>query len=161
MSYSKKDIINLAFEEIGLAGYIFDLQPEQLQSALSRLDLMMADWSGKGINIGYPISSSRDSNSINEEIIVPDTALEAIYTNLAKKIAPQYGKTLSAESKSSANRSYKNLVRENTTINTMQLDNLPQGAGNKSHRYLNRDQFINKDPSVLKIADDGNLNLGE
>lgn len=155
MSYTKKDIINLAFEEIGLAGYIFDLQAEQLQSALSRLDLMMAEWSSEGINIGYTLSSN-----INDEVNTPDTSIKAMYSNLAKIIAPLYGKTLSDDTKNNANKSYKNLVRKSITINSMQLNNLPKGAGNKA-RYLNQNQFINQDPSVLKIADDGNLNLGE
>ena len=34
MGYSKRQFVAAAFEEIGLASYVFDLQPEQLQSAL-------------------------------------------------------------------------------------------------------------------------------
>jgi hypothetical protein len=54
MGYTKRQFISAAFEEIGLASYVFDLQPEQLQSALRRLDAMMADWNAKGIRLGYP-----------------------------------------------------------------------------------------------------------
>ena len=54
MGYKKRQFISAAFEEIGLASYVFDLQPEQLQSALRRLDAMMADWNAKGIRLGYP-----------------------------------------------------------------------------------------------------------
>jgi hypothetical protein len=58
MGYSKRQFISAAFEEIGLASYVFDLQPEQLQSAMRRLDAMMADWNGKGIRLGYPLPSA-------------------------------------------------------------------------------------------------------
>ena len=57
MSWTKRQFINAALEEIGLASYVFDIQPEELESALRRLDAMMADWNAKGIRIGYPLSS--------------------------------------------------------------------------------------------------------
>ena len=161
MSYTKKDIINKAFTEIGLANYVFDLQPEQLQDALESLDLMMADWSGNGINIGYPLSSSSGSTGLNTELTVPDTALRAIYTNLAKEIAPHYGKVLSEDTKAVASRSYKSLSRKSVTMGKMQLDKLPKGAGNKAWRYFDRNEFINKDSSAIKIVTGGNTNLGE
>jgi hypothetical protein len=44
MGYKKRQFISAAFEEIGLASYVFDLQPEQLESALRRLDAMIADF---------------------------------------------------------------------------------------------------------------------
>ena len=41
MGYSKRQFVAAAFEEIGLASYAFDLQPQQFESALRRLDAMM------------------------------------------------------------------------------------------------------------------------
>jgi hypothetical protein len=75
MGYSKRQFVYAAFEEIGLASYVFDLQPEQLESARRRLDAMMADWNGKGIRLGYPIPSSPQDGSIDEQTNVPDSAL--------------------------------------------------------------------------------------
>ena len=43
MGYTKRQFILAAFEEIGLAAYTFDLQPDQLESARRRLDAMIAD----------------------------------------------------------------------------------------------------------------------
>jgi len=51
MAYTKRDIVNRAFEEIGLAAYVYDLAPQQLEGALQRLDAMMATWNGKGIRL--------------------------------------------------------------------------------------------------------------
>mgnify|MGYP003525752305 CR=1 FL=1 len=55
MGWTKRQFVTQAFEEIGLAAYVFDLTPEQLQSALRRLDSMMASWNAKGIRLGYQI----------------------------------------------------------------------------------------------------------
>lgn len=34
MGYSKRQFVTAAFEEIGLAAYVFDMQPEDEQTAL-------------------------------------------------------------------------------------------------------------------------------
>ncbi len=73
MSYTKGQFVDAAFEEIGL-GSAFDLQPDQLQTALRRLDGMMAMWNGKGIRIGYPLSSSPEDSKLETETQVQDSA---------------------------------------------------------------------------------------
>lgn len=75
MGYSKRQFVAAAFEEIGLASYVFDLQPEQLQSALRRLDAMIADWNGKGIRLGYPLPGSPQYSDLDEPSEVPDLSL--------------------------------------------------------------------------------------
>jgi hypothetical protein len=55
MSYTKRQFVTAAFEEIGLASYVFDLTNDELTSACKRLDAMMADWNAKGIRLSYPI----------------------------------------------------------------------------------------------------------
>jgi hypothetical protein len=49
MSYTKRQYVIAAFEEIGLASYVFDLTNNELLSACKRLDAMMAQWNAKGI----------------------------------------------------------------------------------------------------------------
>lgn len=88
MGYTKRDIIGQAFDEIGLAGYVFDLQPQQIESALRRLDAMMATWNGKGVRLGYPLPTSAGDSDVDQEINVPDVAIEAMTLNLAVRIAP-------------------------------------------------------------------------
>ena len=102
MGYKKRQFISAAFEEIGLASYVFDLQPEQLDSALRRLDAMIADWNAKGIRLGYPLPSSPQDSDLDEETNVPDSAYEAIICSLAIRLAPSYGKQVMAETKTTA-----------------------------------------------------------
>mgnify|MGYP000518919073 CR=1 FL=1 len=44
MSYTKRQFVIAAFEEIGLASYTFDITDDELSSACRRLDAMMAEW---------------------------------------------------------------------------------------------------------------------
>src|SRR6185437_322541 len=50
---TKRVIVEMAFEEIGLAGYEFDTTAEEYASALRRLDAIMAEWRTSSLDIGY------------------------------------------------------------------------------------------------------------
>lgn len=51
MSWTKRQFMTAAFEEIGLAAYVYDLTPEQMQSAVKRMDAMIAGWNSNGVRI--------------------------------------------------------------------------------------------------------------
>ncbi len=89
---TKRQIIELAYEAVGLAGYIYDLMPEQMESARRKLDAMMAEWNGRGINLAWPIPSSPDSGDVDEQTNLPDWALEAVYMSLGPRLANAHGK---------------------------------------------------------------------
>lgn len=136
MSWTKRQFVEAAFEEVGYAAYSFDLQSEQLTTGLKRLDAMMATWNNKGIRIGYPLVSDPASSSLDTATDVPDSANEAIYTNLAIKIAPVIGKTVSRETKRNAKSSLNALFAQSAKPNAMQMPtNMPAGAGNKKWSY--------------------------
>ena len=160
MAYTKRDIINMAFGEIGLAEYVFDLQPQQLEGALRRLDAMMATWNGKGIRIGYPLPSSPGSSDLDQETDVPDAALEAMALNLAVRIAPGYGKEVSPGTKASAKGAYNQLMAQAAMPFEMQLDSMaiPAGAGNK-HWRSRKDPFLAPPTDPLQAGPDSILDL--
>ena len=58
MSWTKREIVEEAYGELALAGYVFDLDPEEEQAALRKLDTMMAVWDARGVRLGYPLASS-------------------------------------------------------------------------------------------------------
>jgi len=64
MSWTKRQFITQAFEEIGLAAYVFDLTAEQLDSALRRMDSMVAGWNANGVRIGYPLPGSPEDSDL-------------------------------------------------------------------------------------------------
>jgi hypothetical protein len=138
MGYLKRQFVTAAFEEIGMADYVFDLQPEQLQGALRRLDAMMMEWNALGIRLGYPIAASPQNSDLDEEANTPDSAWEAVITNLAVRIAPGYGKTVSPDTKMIAKNAYNVLLQCATFPLEKQLPGtMPIGQGNKPWRWDN------------------------
>lgn len=131
MGFSKRQFVEGAFEELGLASYVFDIGPEELDRAMRRLDSMMAEWNGKGIRLGYPIPGNPEDNDLDEPSGVPDSANEAIIGNLAIRIAPTYGKTVSPETRSTAKMAYNTVLQRACYPPEMQLGMIPAGAGNK------------------------------
>lgn len=156
MAYTKRQFIEAAFQEIGLASYVFDLQPDQLQSALQRLDAMMAAWNALGIRIGYPLPSSPQDSSLDEETGVPDSANQAIFSNLGIKLAPGYGKQVSIDTKVAAREAYNTLLSRAAMPSQMQLpDSMPRGAGNKPYRGDNT--YLNPPVNPLLAGQDGSI----
>jgi hypothetical protein len=90
--WTKSDVIRQAFSEIGMGAYEFDLQPEDMQTALRKLDAMMAAWGGAGgVRIGF--SGGDGFGDLEVDTTVPDWAYEALYLNLAIRLCPDFGKT--------------------------------------------------------------------
>lgn len=132
MGWTKRQFIDAAFAEIGLSVYTFDMQPEQYQAALVRLDTMLAEWNARGIRIGYPLPVSPQQSDLDEQTGVPDMANEAILTNLAVRIAAGYGKQLMPQTLTTARSSWNALYGRTAQSPQMQYPStLPAGAGNK------------------------------
>jgi hypothetical protein len=158
MSWTKRQFVAAAFEEIGIADYVYDLEPEQIQAALRKLEGMMGMWDSKGIQIGFPISANPETADLDTETNAPDSANEAIYTNLAKRIAPSLGKPISQETKDQAKYSYKELLNAAASPREMQLPStMITGAGNKPWRDTYSPFVSGPDLAPLGNADNGDL----
>lgn len=144
MSWTRRQLINQAFEEIGLASYEFDLQPEQLLSAKRRLDSMMATWNSKGIRCGYPLTSTPDAGDLDDDTGVSDMDVDAIYLNLAVRLASLHGRVVTPELKSLARSTFKDILRIHSETQPAPRNNMrvPAGAGNRrtstTRVYLDR-----------------------
>jgi hypothetical protein len=155
MGYSKRQFVNAALEEIGLASYVFDVQPEQLEFAMRRLDAMMADWNGKGIRLGYPLPGSPQDSSLDEQTLVPDSAFEAIICNLGIRLAPSYGRQVMMETKATAKQAYDILLQRATFPLEQQLPaQMPSGAGNKPWRMYDN-PFVRPPAKPIDAGPDG------
>lgn len=158
MGFTKREYIAAAFDEIGLASYTFDLEPEQIQSALRRLDAMMAEWNAKGIRLGYPLPLSPSDSDLDEQTYVPDSANEAIITNLGIRLAPSLGKQVSPDTKITARLAYNTLSSRAAMPNEMQYpSNLPSGAGNKP--YSVQTVFLPGPVDPVLAGQDGTIDL--
>jgi len=157
MSYSKRQFVTAAFEEIGIADYIYDLDPAQLQSAVRRLDSMIAEWNGKGIRLSYPLPGSPENTDLDTESTVPDAANEAVITGLAVRIAPSYGKQVSHDTKVIAKQGYNTLMQRAAMPPVMQLpETMSKGSGNKPWRY-NNNPFFPAPSDPVQSGQEGDL----
>lgn len=159
MGYSKRQFVTEALAELGLASYVFDMQPEDLQTALRRLDAMMAEWNGKGIRLGYPLPGSPQDADLDEPSQVPDSANEAILTNLAIRLAPGFGKQPSPLTLATAKTGYNTLLSRAAMPEEQQLPGtMPSGAGWKPWRWYGN-PFVQPPTDPVKAGGDGNITL--
>ena len=144
MSWTKRQFIVQAFDEVGLSSYVPNLTPSQYQSALRKLDTLMAYWETKAIEFGYPFTDDPEDSDLDTETNAPRMANQAIYENLALVIAPPFGKTLSIDTKSAAKSSLESLMGlYNKPISKQPPTTLPKGQGYKYWRW-SRDPFMDE-----------------
>lgn len=158
MSYTKRQFVNEAFEEIGIAAYTFDLEPEQLQSALRRLDRMVSSWNALGLRFSYPIPSSPEDSDLDDETDVPDAVNEAIVTGLAIRLCPVFGKAPSPATIKSARDSYRAMVVKLSETQELEVSNLPKGQGHKPYRSKSG-EYIPRDADSLDAGKDAVIDL--
>lgn len=155
MGWTKRQFVEKAFGKIGLAGYVFDLTPEELQDALSDLDSMMALWNAKGIRLGYPGPSSPQNSDLDEETNVSDSSNVAIYCNLGVMIAPNFGKSVSPAMVLLAKQAYDELLSLAAAPMERQFPStMPAGAGNKPWRTYDS-PFLRPPQDPLLAGPDG------
>lgn len=132
---TRADHIQRALEEIGVAAYVFDLSGDELGSALRAHDQMLLQWQGEGIAFDY--ETPADGPALSDELVTPTWADEAISLNLAKKLAPQYGKTLNSETKRGARVGYDLCVARTMHIPAQKRAPVPiRSAGDRCHQPL-------------------------
>lgn len=155
MTWTKRQLISSAYEAVGLAGYVFDLQPEQFESAMRTMDAMLAAWNAKGIRLGYPIPASPEDSNLDDESSIPDAANEAVTLNLGLRLAAGLGKTVSVETKHLAKLAYDTLLSRAAMPTEMQFPaTLPLGAGNKTYRAPSQ-VFVTPPTPTIDAGSDG------
>lgn len=154
MLITKRQLIEDAYGEIGLASYIFDLPPGMLERSLRVMDAILAQWNLKGIRIGYPLSSNSD---LDEECNIPDTAINAIVLNVAVRIAAGHGKIVQPDQRISAKRAYNALLSGTITTPEIDISALPSGAGNKPGRTYR--EFMSKKQEDIYVGNDSTLDF--
>lgn len=131
----KRDLIQLAYEECGQAGYEFELTAEEYVSALRRLNNMLAEWlSAYGVDLGYDFPAAiGDVGSADDASGIDAGVAQTVALRLALRIAPGMGKTLSTESRKQMAESWSALRTKYQSVPTMNYGrNTIKGAGNRS-----------------------------
>jgi hypothetical protein len=136
----KRDIIEMAFEFCGSAGYEFGRTPEEIASALRELDAMMAEepWDQLGYDPAiYGSGRPEDPSGL------ANSSISAVSKYLGLRIAPGMGATLSPAANAALTRSYNLLFASIATIPTQPLaPNTVRGSGARTPFRL---PFITED----------------
>ena len=132
MGWTKRQFIEAAFDEIGIASYAFDISPGQFQAALRKLDAMMAEFNARGIRLAYPLPGTPDGSDLDSLTDVPDGAVSTVVLQLAIRLAPSYGRPVMPETKSNAARALESIMAQQAAPKEMDFpQTCPIGAGNK------------------------------
>lgn len=132
---TKRALLLTAAEEFGITS-AFDISPEEMQSGLTRLDRIAAQWDGKGIRVGYNLGGDLDSESG-----IPDTAENCFSLNVAVQWASSFGKSVSMDVKAAAKQAFNDLYVSLARLpQAPRSPALPIGAGNRV-RVLGRHYF--------------------
>lgn len=158
MSYTIRQFVESALEEIGMAAYVFDAAPDQLVSAAKRMNAMLGEWNAKGIRLGATLYSNPADIDLEADSNIPDNANEAVITNLALRIAPMYGKQPMQDTRLTAKRSYDTVLLAFAQPVEMQLGEMPSGAGNKPWRW--DDAYTLGEEPILTDGSDSPLEFG-
>ena len=129
---TKRQLIEMAYEECSLAGYEFNLTPEELFSGLRQLDALMAEWRVMSKDLNYNAPAIMGQGDLEDYSGVPDAAVQGVSVSLAMRIAPKMGKAMSAESRASYGRSMDAIKAMCAVIPQVGWPRgTPAGAGNR------------------------------
>lgn len=156
---TKRQLCEDAFAELALAGHAFDLAPEDMQTALRRLDMMLARWDGEGITLGYALPDPLFGSELDDESGVPDAAVETVVANLAVRLAAHYGRQVAPQTALTAKQGYDELVGKAVRPRPQQMPaDLPRGAGNRHTNPWNP-FFPPPDTGPLQTGEGGDLDI--
>ena len=156
MGYTKRDFVLAALTEIGIASSSFQIMPDELTSAVNRLDAMMAEWDASGIHLGYPLATPTTTD-VNAETSVYPYAVEAVTLNLAVRLAPQYGREVMPSTMASAKAAKSTVIMRMTAPPNMSMPvTMPLGNGAKP--WLNTgNPFVAEEDEEITVAREGDL----
>lgn len=96
---TKRQLIEQMFVECGLNGWEYDITPEEKDKALTRLDALMAELKGRGMDLGYNAPATIGDGDLDDDLGVADQAFYGLAVLGAERLSPTMGKTQSSASR--------------------------------------------------------------
>lgn len=134
-SITKRDIVNEAFELLGMSGYELDDSPEDAQSILQTLDNMMATLQSPSCNFGYLVAPDVVDSYLGDLAGIERDAMSGISHKLAMRICNKFGKQPSPLLYKETDEAYNALLTRYQVIpeTVPHVQNYHYGAGNKRY----------------------------
>ena len=124
---TKRQILNLMFQVMGLADYEFNVSPEEYASGLFLMEAQMATWRTNNLDLNYNFPPTIWAGDLDDPSGIPDDAVLPVASALAFPVAAAIGKSLSAEAKVTSGLAM-NALRARYSI-TPERIGLPGDAG--------------------------------
>lgn len=158
--YTKRKLAEKAFQAIGLASYVFDIEPEEMQLAVENIDLMLAEWEPK-LKLGFLMPQNPEDSDPDQPSGLPDYANSAVILNGGLRLASTFGKPVPAGLPLLAKNAYNELLAKGVRPVPMQyVGQLPKGAGNRRWGVQQQPYFHPVD-NALPTDAGGNLEFLE
>lgn len=149
MRAPKSYFVENGIAELGLAGAVYDMEPEDLERISNRLDAYLAELEVKGARVpGWSYADTPDVANLATIVNVPAHLVNLVILSAAIIAAPSIGKNLSSITVAQLKMSRDSMLYANKTIPRMQRNtNMPVGSGNQ--RMADGVQFyVNRPPKL-------------
>jgi hypothetical protein len=131
---TKRQILNLTFQAMGLADYEFNVTPEEYASGLFAMDAQMATWRTSNLYLNYNAPAVIGGGDLDDPSGIPDDAVLPVSFALAFPVAAAIGKTLSPAALVTAGQSMNALRARYSVVPQRALQKgTPRGAGQKPY----------------------------
>lgn len=151
---TKGDIVNQAYVNLRISGLTSKATPEDTKMGLQTLEVMLLSWTNNGLNLGWIKSPYITDPDPQEDSGISDASYEAIYINLAVKLAPAFGK-MPNQLDSMARELYSALFDKELPVYENN-EYMPLGSGNRCGAYAPAYQ---EGSETIDIENDGNLTI--
>jgi hypothetical protein len=151
---TKAYFVQEGIAELGLAGAVYDMQPEDIERICNRLDANLAELETKGARIpGWSYADSPSVSNAATEVNVPTGLVNLIILSAAIVAAPSIGKNLSSVTVAQLKLARDNLLYRGRSIPQYQRNtNMPVGSGNQV--WADGQQFFAQKPLQLDAGPD-------
>jgi len=131
---TKRQLVEQMFNECAINGWEYDITAEEKDTALTRLDALMWELRGRGIDVNYNFPLGIGRGDLDDVLGCPDQAFFGLAILGAERLCPTMGKTQSRESRMALTSAMK-AVRSAAPALVPSMDlapGTPIGSGNKS-----------------------------
>lgn len=146
----KSDVINGAYGQLRISGLTVNPTPEDITTALKRLENMAAEFDARNICTSFNIQDAPDPSDLTN---VEQMFWHMLETNLALRLAPDFGKEVPGILLAQASQSLSaasSVIASNDKRFVQAPHRMPIGSGN-TLRY-NKYQRFHREPQLPPIA---------
>lgn len=154
----KVDIISGAYSQMRISGLTIDPTPDDLETALVRLEDMAGEFASRNMSAGYILEEVPDPNSW---IGIPRAFKQAYETNLAVRLIPDFNKQVPATLLAQASQAAANLAaRTALQRETPYPRRMGRGSGNtlRFYRWNRFYRTASPDPATTNKLRVGDIN---